>query len=106
MRTYEEICRDCEAEYDELSKAEKMVVHYAEMLKYAPRLVELMEQGLTAEMAVVWILDLWQDYRICEETESALYKIADPRNEYNDVYELWYNVETENPLIDEARRWA
>lgn len=48
---------------------------------------------------LAYIYDLYQSYQISEEVEIQLYEFVDPTDEYNDVSEYWWTMDTEdNPL--------
>ncbi len=53
------------------------------------------------EQKVIWIYDLYQNYRIEEDEEEELYEHVDPNNEINEFSpcELWWNDNTTNKLL-------
>lgn len=62
-----------------------------QMLKYYP-----------IPMVVGAIHGLFQDYDICEDTEDLLYKIADPKEKWNECSEYGYEIKSgKNPLKTE-----
>ena len=80
--------------YEEKNVQEK----YIESLK--KRITELQKEGWLTEDLLACVHELYQDYRIEECDEEMLYKVADPKDECNDVFQYYYNYRGENPLME------
>lgn len=48
------------------------------------------------------VYDLWQEYIITDDQEAELYALIDPNEKYNNVWDYWNDLET-NELMDLIR---
>lgn len=54
---------------------------------------------LTVEEKVIYVYELWQNYRIDEDEEVELYDYVDPNDEVDSPYELWMGYDKTIPDI-------
>ena len=102
MRAYEEIISDISWGDDlyNLPKEERELVLSTEIDKYAPKLNTALKNGISPRDACGYICELFHERLIQDETEMALYKIADPNDEVKEApFDIYMSQTEKNPLI-------
>lgn len=60
---------------------------------------------LTVEEKVVYVYELWSNYRIDEDKEEELYRYVDPEEKVNNPGDLWWDNDLPIPdIIEEQMR--
>ena len=60
---------------------------------------------LTVEEKVVYVYELWNNYRIDEDEEEELYRYVDPEEKVNNPGDLWWDNDLPIPdIIEEQMR--
>ena len=54
---------------------------------------------LTVEEKVVYVYELWQNFRIDDDEEEELYRYVDPQNLVDNPAELWWYYDKEIPDV-------
>lgn len=54
---------------------------------------------LTVEEKVIYVYELWQNYKIDEDEEVELYDYVDPNDEVDSPHELWMGYDKKIPDI-------
>lgn len=54
---------------------------------------------LTVEEKVVYVYELWQNFRIDDDEEEELYRYVDPQNLVDNPAELWWCYDKEIPDV-------
>lgn len=86
--------------YFDMVEEEKNCILNELTAKYRAKIEELKDNGMSIQNILACIHDVWQNNLIDEDEENFLYNLVDPDEEYNDVFDYWYNMDFENPLLN------
>ena len=86
--------------YFDVCEEEKHCILNELTAKYQNKIKELKENGMSIPDILACVHDVWQNNLINEDEENFLYNLVDPDEQYNDVFDYWYNMDFDNPLLN------
>ena len=98
-------CDDCVDDvYVEVTESELQsddcAMNSIQFAKVREKCKELLSAGTEIKNMVGFVYDLFQEYLISEEQEDELYLLVDPKEEFNECGDYWYEYVGKNPLLE------